>query len=360
MTREAVLVIPGIRPAKQGEHLQVFLDGMRGAVEIADLSGPADAEIDGLKGKRVQCRFLQSGDEKEIDIYECFFADLVPDLATAQPLIRLRDGTRLIFFWFFSGIWKGFRRNSYLASSGLVSSVMLLLWYFAVLAVGLSAIGSLPVDPENRLLAEAATAVGRLGAVFGEWSVWIGVGTILSFLRIGRIANISHFLRLYLATEDVRNTIRLRVREPLLQILKRSEYSRLTVVAHSFGVLVAIDVMADFVQKSGPKVSVVSIAGPAGVLMYVSTWLKQELDRCQNNPAIASWADFSSHSDWMGGSVPFEQPVFPFHAVGVPDLGGWTKRFTGGTHQAYFNRREVMESVIAPPPRPTLVAATGK
>jgi hypothetical protein len=354
MIREAVLLVPGIRPSQQGEHLDTFVSGLQGSVEIARCSNPSPAAIEGLKGKCMTCRFLAGGEEKQVDIYECFLSDLVPDLANAAPLLKLRDGTRLIFFWLFSGIWRAFRRNKYFALTALASSLMLLVWYLAVLAVGLTAIGNLPIDPENRLLAQAAAAVGRIGASLGQWSVWIGIGTLLSFLRVGRIANISHFLRLYLESEDVRNAIRLRVRDPLYQIIEKGEYSCVTVLAHSFGVLVTTDVMADFVQTGAAKVHVISLGGPVAVLLKVGSWVQRELDKCQKNSAITSWVDFSSDSDWMGDRMPFSQPVFDFRHETLDDMGGWIKRFTGGTHHVYFNRQEVTECVIScsgfPPP----------
>ena len=347
MLREAVLLVPGIRPARQGEHLDTFVSGLLGSVEIARCSTPSAGAIEGLKGKCVTCRFLASGEEKQVDIYECFVADLVPDLANSAPLLKLRDGTRLIFFWIFSGIWRAFRRNKYFALTLLASSVMLFLWYSAVLTVGLTAIGNLPIDPENHLLSQAAAAIGSLGKSLGHWSVWIGIGALLSFLRVGRIANISHFLRLYLESEEVRNAIRMRMREPLYQIIEKGEYSRVTVLAHSLGVLVATDVMADFVLTGSAKVRVISLGSPVSVLLKIGFWVQQELNKCQRNAAIASWVDFSSDSDWMGDRMPFSQPVFDFKHETLGDMGGWIKRFTGGTHRAYFNRQEVTECVIS-------------
>ena len=273
-TREAILLIPGIRPAKQGEHLDVFVDGMRGAVESAVCSSPSAAEIEGLKGKRIACRFLRDNSEKEIDVYECFVSDLVPDLANAAPLPKLRDGTRLIFFWLFSGIWRALRNNKYLALTALASSIMLLLWYGAVLAVGLAAIGNLPVDDQSGLLSQGMKAIASFGDRLGKWSVWIGIGTILSFLRVGRVANISHFLRLYLEDEEIRNAMRSRIREPLYQLVTKGEYARVTVFAHSFGVLAATDVMADFVHEGDPKVRVISLGGPVAVVLKVGTWVR--------------------------------------------------------------------------------------
>jgi len=347
VSRQAVLLIPGLRLYSQGEILDQFVSSLANSVQSQDCSKSTDARVAGLTGKRITCTPLDSNAQsREIDVFEAYYADLIPDVATASPLLKLRQGTALMAFWFFSRIWLAFSRKIYLAGSGLVTALLLLLWYVSVLAVGLAAVGNLPVSPDQAVLYRSAEILGNLGESLGSWSLWLGLGTLLSVLKVGRLANMSNFVRTFLQDRETSNQVRARSREPLRQILMSGEYDRLTVVAHSFGTVIAVDLMSDFPGANGVGVRTITLGGAVAVFSYVSSWLSKRTEVCQQNRHIASWIDYSSPSDWLGDEMPFQSTTFPFTKNRIDEMGGWLSRMSGRTHLGYFHRREVMEEVI--------------
>jgi len=347
--RDAIVLVPGARIARQGEHLEVLINGLRSTAESVLCGEASPAVIAGLKGKRLPCTFVATGETTQVDLFECYMSDLVPNLSQQSPLIKLREGTKVLLFWFTSGMWKALRRHTYLVVSAIVSAVGFLLWYFSVLALGLTALGQLKPTEDSPLLTHALSLAATWGDRLGSWVVWLGLATLLGLSRADRLADIGHFLRLYLTSDELRGAFRNRLREPLYQVVNSGEYRRVIVLAHSFGSLVAADVLADFKHPGGPSVGVITLGSPIPVLLRMASWLPEELKRCAQNEAIQFWIDFSSRSDWMGAPVGFErEPVFPFEPSALRDMGGLVAQFTGGAHRAYFHRREVMECLVAP------------
>lgn len=343
--REAILLVPGIRQAKQGEHLDVLVDGLRAAVEGFECAAPSAAAIEGLLGKRVACKALTTDDAVDVDVFECFVSDLVPTLTSQTALVRLREGTSLLGFWFFSGIWRGLGSRKYLVTTALLSSAVLMLWYFSVVVLGMKALGAIEVK-EQGWMRDAVAIAAAIGDHLGSWMVWLGIGTLIGMFRGDRLADIGHCLRGYLRDDELRGAFRARLREPLLALKNTKQYERVTIVAHSFGSLIALDVLADFQVKDGPKLRVVTLGSPAAILRFVGRHVADELRRAAGNKQIAQWVDFSSPSDWMGAPLPLTSPGYPFDQKILDDMGGWMARFTGSTHRAYFHRREVMELLL--------------
>lgn len=347
--RDAIVLVPGARIAQQGEHLGVLLEGFRKAAESVICGAESEALIEGLKGRRLPFTFVATGETRQVDFFECYLSDLVPSLSQQSPLVKLREGTKVLLFWFTSGMWRGVRQHTYLVLSAIVSAIVFLLWYFSVLALGLTALGEFKPPEGSPLFAHAVSLAADWGKRLGSWVMWLGLATVLGMARADRLADISHFLRRYLTSDELREEFQYRLREPLYQIVRSGEYARVTLLAHSFGSLVAADVLAGFKHTGGPKVGVITLGSPAAVLLHMTTWLPDELKRCSENDDIEFWIDFSSCSDWMGAPVRFEGALaFPFAPIELRGMGGLAAQFTGGAHRAYFHRREVMECLVAP------------
>jgi len=347
--RDAIVLVPGARIAQQGEHLEVLLEGLRNTAESVRLGEASPALIAGLKGKRLPCTVVATGETRQIDFFECYLSDLVPNLSQQSPRVKLWEGTKVLSFWFTSGMWKALRRHPYLVLSAIVSSVGFLLWYFSVLALGLTALGELKPPEGGGVVPHVLSLAALWGKRLGNWMVWLGLATVLGLSRADRLADIGHFLRRYLTCDELRGKFRNRLREPLYQIVDSGEYRQVIVLAHSFGTLVAADVLADFKPRGGPKLGVITLGSPIAVLLGMAAWLPEELKRCSENATLQFWVDFSSGSDWMGAPVAFErEPVFSFIPIALRDMGGFVDQFTGGAHRAYFHRREVTECLVAP------------
>ena len=344
---EAIILIPGLRRLKRGEELSRLIDGLKGAVDRIDFSESGDAEIPGVSGKRLQCCFRDTNEEKELDIYECFYGDLVSKLEEETPFGKMQQGALLILYWTFSGIWKALRRNTYLSLSVIFTAIAILLWYMGVLVVGFTAIGKLSFDPQNAIMQKAAELIGGWGEWMTRWDVWIAIGAILTFLGIGKLANLSHFVRLYLEDTELRSKVRGRVIEVLYRTVTSKRYARVTLLAHSFGAVIGVDVMADFSNGEQTDVRFFAIGSPLGVLSDLKPWVKSELNKCEENQDINSWMDFYSTTDYMCSHIKLDNTVYPFESKNLEKMGAWLKRITGETHLAYFFREEVISGLVS-------------
>ena len=66
--------------------------------------------------ERIEITLEDTGEQKQIDIYEVFWGDVInknysPDLPIFKKVIF---GLELILFWLISPIWKGARKNTWM------------------------------------------------------------------------------------------------------------------------------------------------------------------------------------------------------------------------------------------------------
>src|SRR5688572_28100805 len=97
--RDAIILVPGARIAQQGAQLEVLIDGLRNAAESVRCEEASPSLIAGMKGKSVQCTFVATGETKQVDFFECYMSDLVPNLSQQSALVKLREGTKVLSCW---------------------------------------------------------------------------------------------------------------------------------------------------------------------------------------------------------------------------------------------------------------------
>lgn len=339
--------MPAARPLQKKEHLAILVEGLCRSAEAYCCEPTDGAVVPGLEGQRLRVKHLASGETKEVDVFECYYSDLMPDLSGANAMVRLWEGTKLLSFWLFSRVWWATRGNFHLVVTAVVSSVILVAWYSSVFVLGCKAIGEIRAAESGALVQGLVDLAKAIGEFVGPWVIWLGVGSFTALVRGEFLANISNLLRRYLQSAEVQASYRERLRGPLLRIVGSGQYSRVTVLAHSFGTIVALDVMGGWHVSGAPKLHVITIGSPLRVLRRVGKWLDPELKRCAANKGIACWHDFSSDTDWMGSEFPMPEPrVFPFSCSHIENLGGFWARFSGATHREYFYRHEVLDFVL--------------
>src|SRR5262249_44969046 len=149
------------------------------------------------------------------------------------------------------------------------------------------------------ILTQAAERLGALGTVLGGWKLWGLFSVILGFFPVAGLVDLATFVRAYLLNVEVgdepglRDRIRRRVLDTLGPVMKNPDYARVTLVAHSFGAIVAMDVAADYaLQPGAPRLEIVTLGSPAKLLSLRSQWLQDETLRCDASPSYARWSDF--------------------------------------------------------------------
>jgi hypothetical protein len=147
----------------------------------------------------------------------------------------------------------------------------------------------------------------------------------------------------------LRDKIRNRVKETINRIIEDESYDQVTVLSHSFGTVVSVDILADFHLNQNQTLRFVTIGSPLYFLSHRSTWIETEIKKCLANETIASWLDFYSGEDWLCSKIPghgendkANQKSIPIHHEA--SLFG---KLNGNTHLAYFSSQPVIENLVA-------------
>ena len=93
--RDAIVLVPGARIARQGEHLEVLINGLRSTAESVLCGEASPAVIAGLKGKRLPCTFVATGETTQVDLFERHILDL-EGVDPAEAATRVADLTQHI------------------------------------------------------------------------------------------------------------------------------------------------------------------------------------------------------------------------------------------------------------------------
>jgi len=286
------------------------------------------------------------------DLHEAYWLDLLPRQSEEMPWRRLLSGMGLLRYWLFSPVWRSIRHPTMMLN-GILSAALLLAWYYGVLVVGFTAIGAdsaADAGAASSWLSQLSAVLGEWGLAMGGWQVWLVVSVVLALVPVAQLVDISWFTKRYLQNERVdeeigcRDRIRSQVREALLALLEQPGYRRVTVVSHSFGTIIAMDLLADL--RPERAVRLFTLGSPAELLEYRSQWMREEIRRCLESPAISQWWDFYSRQDWMAAPVPGHRKHHASFSIPVEREDSLLHRLTGETHKAYYSERRVLEALF--------------
>jgi hypothetical protein len=354
----AVILIPGMDSREKGAALKRLVLGMVNCSERMQVVETGQASLPGEKGTSLAV--TQDGRSATLHVFEAFWRDLSLQEPPKHAPARIRDGAELLLYWFFSGIWRALTRSSwYMTASLLFSSLLLVAWYYSVLAVGLAAIGTDPdlVGPlgSESVIRNFIAFLGEVGKTMGSWQAWILVSFLLGFVPLDQMAEISSFAKRYLSNEagadgvGCRDKIRHRLKGILDEAVGSGAYESVTVVAHSFGAVLAVDLLADYAPGGSARIRLVTMGSPLELLAYRSAWLRAEIDRCLQNSAVARWFDFFSRDDWMCSKVPGHGKGKGQESRPQVRESSLLAKLSGESHKAYFQSQEVMETLAEAP-----------
>jgi hypothetical protein len=151
----------------------------------------------------------------------------------------------------------------------------------------------------------------------------------------------------------LRSKLRARVGATLRAVVESGNYTRVTVVAHSMGAALAVDVLADYRSPSKVELRLVTLGGPLELLAQRASWVGEEIKRCVENPRIVEWADFYSEDDWFCTQTPFEKPGGRTTHHRIEQKASFSARFSGETHYRYLVSPAVLSLLLARPPPPS-------
>ncbi|MGG6241573.1 hypothetical protein ACQ4N7_23350 [Nodosilinea sp. AN01ver1] len=354
--KEAVIFIPGFVCPERNYYLERFLAvGLTTRIEDEEIIlEPEEVKISGQSGRRF---VLDIGSEKPriIDVYEVYWADLINGLSNKDIKTQFLRGLYLIYFWFVNG-WKVAKISRIFFTQIGVILFLLAAWYYSIIVMALTAVGTDPNVFGFQIPDQAAEALGLFGKNLGGWSVWLGLSAVLSFLPItlNLGVDMADFVVRY-AQDDIdkemgglREKVRYRLKTTVNDVVREEAYSKITILSHSLGTLIATDFMADYHPRKEAKIRFITWGGALESISAMSTWLTDEIYQCCNNPDIERWDDYYSDQDWLcsRAPIPSDKDYANISSSKIPFRVSLAKQFSGESHLAYFFDETVLKRLI--------------
>lgn len=345
---ELLVLVPGAGRVTRGWQRERLVRGLSAAVEgqfLDRLEGPDSPP------HAIRLKVTEGQNERVIDVVETYWNDLMPSLAQSDARVRFASATSLIFYWTFSGIWKGVFRRMYLTIGMVGSGVALVVWYYGIVALFLQAVRHSETAPA--VLRDTATSIGQVLDFAAGWEVWALATAAMGVIPVNLLVEIMDFSKRFLSNErigdsavGVRVQVRHRVMEQVRAALAAAPYQKLIVVGHSFGCLVAVDLLADLPLPSGLQVRLVTVGSSIELLSNKDPWPLEEVAKCINRPEVRAWVDVVADRDWFASGTPMPQASEKFRIEPVPKRGTFLDALMSRTHGMYFDAEGTLRAVL--------------
>lgn len=345
MDRTLVVLIPGLARFTRSAQLSAFVDGLTAASErflVSEISD--DNTAPGIR----RLRATSNDRTLEMDVVEAYWNDMVPSLTQETVTTRMLRGLSLIVFWVMSPIWNSFWHRKYLTLGFLTSGIAFIAWYFSTIVLFIDALQENGDNPFPGVLAWVSWFVNWIGG----WKVWAGMSVFVALLPVSLLVDITDFAKRYITDEPavagqpaVRFEIVKRVREQLLAALQSNEYTSITVIGHSFGSVVAVDLMADL-PSQGIPVRVITMGSLIEILAKQASWLRDDVNTLCQRPDLEEWIDVYTDSDWFasGAGVPDSNKC---REVKVKSFSTFIDKVAARVHARYFDNQETVRLVLS-------------
>lgn len=353
--KEAVIFIGGFDAHCQNYYLDTFLvPGLLTQIEDIDIKlDPEDVKIPGQTGKRFLCQLENK--TKTIDIYEVYWDDLVDRLSTKNVRQKFGRGLGMIFYWL-SRCWRIMRISPVFFIQTSIVLVLVLLWYFGIVVLVLSALGN-QQDPTS-----LPSFLKNLSEPVISWAdgvglqLWLTISALLALspLSVNLVTDFTDFLTSYLRDESikgkppVRALLRNRVKQAVDNVNSEGSYDRVIILAHSVGGLIATDFLADYRNQQGRPLPFITWGSSLESSSTVTQWMKSEIKKCLDNPSVERWDDFYSSQDWLCSKVPapdgrYQRKLVSKQASFKVSL---LKQMSGDSHLEYFFDPKVLRHLV--------------
>lgn len=374
MIKRAIILSHGYGRGEQNsfrdrlvEAISYYTDGYAKDIE------PDSTDMNGYAARRLTAKARREGAEEiQIDIFEAYWADMIPTDAPLNPVRRVVRGFTLIAYWFFGGTARLFRRPNYLGFGLALSGVLLVIWYFSLLLVAAKALLS---DPSTlpSWLTEAVNAarvakltnggqtetVGLIQAAVSwiEAIPWYGaIAAMFAGLPADRMASIAEFSKAYLTDEqagDAPAGVRARTKQRLVDLLetvygRKENYDEVIVVGHSMGAAIAVDALADYGEDRA-RTRLFTWGSPLQVFSAQEPQMAQELNKLLSaTPPLADWIDVTLPNDWVASKAPGHAERFGSEkSISATSPQGWIAGWNASSHQDYYRAPEALLPLVA-------------
>ncbi|GAB4369703.1 MAG: hypothetical protein Kow00114_29630 [Kiloniellaceae bacterium] len=369
--RRAIVLIPGMKREERFRRREVLVSNLE-TVERHPLTRGEEITLNGETGLRLALTPLRGGAGARqappfasIDVFEAYWADMIPEQLEQTPWTKLFQGLELVGYWVCNpGTWlaavQSLRRGSLLIALGLLmGGLTLVAWYLMLAVLVGQAVAPGGKVPEELaaipVVSDVVHAYGLAAGWLASNAWWAVLPFLLAMLQVDALVLLARFIKDYFENREDENGVGLRdrVRRRIagtLEAVLAADYDEVMVVAHSFGTVIATDILADWPHEADLKrLSLVSLGSPIAVLRYRSAWLERERRAVLEARRLPAWVDYFSPSDWLCGAVTghrerYGEAMSRKLAFEAP----WPQKLTGQTHLYYYRDPRVLEQLAAP------------
>ena len=364
----AIVLIPGWRREEKGFRRNVLTDNLAAVVQTRRLVPAPEAAIAGESGQSLAALPLRHDDSQHqsdsspdrIDIFEAFWADMIPSVGESGPWKKLINGLDLLIYWMCNrNIWGALRISPAISLGLIAGGLLMVLWYVSIVLIVVEAIAQtgLPKDLQNIQLAkDIFSAIKSIADHVYGLEIWAVTAAFLAFIKADEVVGLSRFIQEYFenriisADEDTRQVgLKDRLRERIIATLERvmaGPYDDVIIVAHSFGTVIAVDALREWPHDADfNRLKLVTLGSPLAVMSHRSPWLKGELDALLAEGRLKSWDDYHSGTDWLCSPVPGHANTFSGHSHALDFEAPFRERITGRTHLLYYRDQTVLTAL---------------
>lgn len=369
--RRAIVLIPGMQREERFHRRDILIANLE-TVERHPLRRGEEVSAGGEKGQRLILAPLRgpSGATEappfaSLDVFEGYWADMIPEQVELPPWSKLMKGLELVGYWVFSlGSWRAvassLRSGSSMIAIGLIMGGLTLLVWYIMLAVLIGQTVAPGGEVPEQL--QGIPLISDMVAVFGEITGWLAANAwwavlpfLLAMLQVDALVLLARFTKDYFENREddsgvgLRDRLRRRICGTLDAVLDAG-YDEVVLVAHSFGTVIATDILADWPHAADLKrLSLVSLGSPITVLRYRSAWLEGERREMLKPQRLATWVDYFSPSDWLCGAVTGHRECYGEGMSRKLEFEApWPQKITGRTHLLYYQDPRVLEQLAGP------------
>ena len=350
--KDLILFVPGMGASEPEQYLKKLIDGMR---DYCDGKGISFNSLDNNEDVNTGVRSVQlevDGNAKTIEIREVFWSDLRPRLSNEGSLRKFLRGFDLLFYWAGSfKTWRAAARSKYILINTVFTLLLFLVWYYGAVAAAFTAIGASPEVLGFQLTEGWQQWFQIAGENMGSWNVWLSAAVLMTIFPVAEVIDISFGTKCFLQNRlGLQHKINGRLSRALSSVPRNMDsYSSVTVMAHSFGVVVATEVLADYDKQALPVNRLITLGGPLELIQGRSARVRDaqlRLERRLNKDGFTRWIDFYSDYDWLCSKTPVSDRVQGFEHRKITTTVPWDQRASGASHLLYYTDWDVMKELV--------------
>ncbi len=394
VAKRAVILVHGWGHHPRNSRRDILVDNLAMSRRMP-VGETTDGAIAGETFRRLTPIQEHLGKRPVVDVFEAYWADLIPATSDDTPPQRFWSATKLLFYWMLHPWWlRSLRQNRSLTVVFMASGLLLLLWYATIIvALAGFVVGSPAGTPsvaeqvDLPLVNEPTDDAGftdvfnlvsqRLQPIFADIApvanneIFLLLLIILSIFGIGTTASVADFVRRYLSAsvdKDLDAVIAHRLQTTLQRVFdqpreddpERPDYDEVVVLGHSMGGVIGLEVLATYdVSAIKDRTTLITWGAPLAVLAHRSPKRVHRSIMKACSGRVPRWFDVYSSADWLSARLPAHDEHYENSSLAADFSISWLKFMSQHAHDQYYYHPESLSMLLAPqiaipaPPKPT-------